>query len=604
MNARRCTSSLCAALVAAFLCGAPAVAGPLRFRPVAERMFPEERANAAPRGLRRSEASRGAIGSPNTVTADPPIPRPRTTPCIVSLFTGVQFADFTPKTFAYAPPPACPGPWQKVVLAADFAVSAGRQFDRTAQISIGNTNVFYGTTAEPSRTVAPTWHIERDLTDDAALFATAHPGEADLGNLVNATYTSVISGTAYLQFYPLADRRAAPRTPDIVLSVPNVTGGAQALPTTASTLSQTYAFPTNVERAYLDVIAQSQSQDEFWYTCVPSDLAAALNSCPSTAFRETEVTIDGKPAGVAPVYPWIYTGGIDPYLWRPIPGVQALNFVPYRVDLTPFAAILSDGSRQHTVAIGVYSATSYFLATSTLLLYLDRGSKQVTGALTRDTLAAAPTPRVSEKITTTGGFSNGTVSVASRRDYAIEGYATTSRGRIVSTVAGSIEFSNDQRFVNAATVSNQDITQATTVYQRSASVGAGTPRQDIAVFSYPLRANIDVTINADGSLAQKTTIDQRYLRAIAHDNGKSFFELVRNEVAPADTLDFDASFRVTGHTGQTSSQRYATFDSNGTCYVQAIAAADGLLTNVTNGRCNRDEAQGVLREALAGRVVR
>jgi len=66
-----------------------------------------------------------------------------------------------------------------------------------------------------------------------------------------------------------------------------------------------------VERVYLDIIAQSQSNDEFWYFCVPNDETSNLESCGNTAFRETEVVIDGQPAGVAPVYPWIYTGGID-----------------------------------------------------------------------------------------------------------------------------------------------------------------------------------------------------------------------------------------------------------------------------------------------------
>lgn len=85
------------------------------------------------------------------------------------------------------------------------------------------------------------------------------------------------------------------------------------------------------------MITQSQIGDEFWYTCVPNDVATELESCGGTAFREAEVSIDGTPAGVAPVYPWIYTGGVDPFFWEPIPGVQTLNFIPYRVDLTPFA---------------------------------------------------------------------------------------------------------------------------------------------------------------------------------------------------------------------------------------------------------------------------
>src|SRR5208337_727475 len=108
------------------------------------------------------------------------------------------------------------------------------------------------------------------------------------------------------------------------------------------------------------------------------------------------VTIDGQPAGVAPIYPWIFTGGIDPYLWRPIPDVHTLNFEPYRVDLTPFAGVLSNG-QPHTVAVSVYNADDYFSATATLLLYLDAGSSQVTGAVTRNTIGQ-PNPVVKERI--------------------------------------------------------------------------------------------------------------------------------------------------------------------------------------------------------------
>jgi Peptide N-acetyl-beta-D-glucosaminyl asparaginase amidase A len=87
--------------------------------------------------------------------------------------------------------------------------------------------------------------------------------------------------------------------------------------------------------------------DEFWCTNAPNDVATELEEYGGTGFRETEISIDGQPAGLAPVYPWIFTGGIDPFLWVPIPGVQTLNFVPYRVDLTPFAALLSNGE-SHT----------------------------------------------------------------------------------------------------------------------------------------------------------------------------------------------------------------------------------------------------------------
>src|SRR5262245_45830043 len=117
-----------------------------------------------------------AVGSPNTAVADPPIAVPSTTPCVVPLFANLTFADFSPKLFSYTPPAGCSAPWAKVVLAADFAVTAGRQFDRTASIWLGGTNVYFGTTSEPSATVARSWHIENDLTDYTALFRAAQPG--------------------------------------------------------------------------------------------------------------------------------------------------------------------------------------------------------------------------------------------------------------------------------------------------------------------------------------------------------------------------------------------------------------------------------------------
>src|SRR5438270_3311802 len=112
------------------------------------------------------------VGSANTATADPGVPRPRTAPCRVRLFTDLQFADFSPKSFVYAPPAACPGPWQKVVLEADYSVEGGRQFDRTATLWLGGVNVYFGTTAEPTRAPVPigrSWHVERDLTDYTAV---------------------------------------------------------------------------------------------------------------------------------------------------------------------------------------------------------------------------------------------------------------------------------------------------------------------------------------------------------------------------------------------------------------------------------------------------
>ena len=529
------------------------------------------------------------IGSANTAFADPTVPRPNTVPCVVQLFSDVAFNNFSPKFFTFTPPASCPGPWAKVVLTADFSIEAGRQFDRTAEIWIGGVNVYFGTTSEPSKTVARSWHVERDLTDYTALFNMTQNGRVDLGNLVNPTFTSTLFGSAQLQFYPLAKntKNAAPTTADLVLPLASdPTGGTTFLNTTANSLAKTFTLPTNVERAFLDVVAQSQSNDEFWYTCVPNDVANELQSCGGTGFRESQVSIDGQPAGVAPVYPWIYTGGIDPLLWRPIPGVQTLNFVPYRVDLTPFAGVLSNG-QPHTVSVNVFNANFGFSTTATLLLFEDHGGQVVTGQVTQNSIGSGPTPNVVENLNTDpSGNITGTVTVTSSRQFTVAGFVNTSHGTVRTNVVQSINFSNIQTFNITNTLFAQNITQQTNISSETKTQGGGdNPRAFQQSFNWPLNLNFSFIVNPDGSGSQTTTIKQQYLSSESGHGGPGAdsFRSISNTVTPSDTLLFDASFNITGNTGQQSAQTYFSHETTGGCFSRTITADTGVLTSVADG---------------------
>jgi hypothetical protein len=529
------------------------------------------------------------IGSSNTALADPPVPRPNTVPCKVTLYQGLIFNDFNPRSFTYAPPAGCPGPWAKVVLQANFSVSSGIQFDRTANIWIGPTNIYFGTTSEPQPHVARNWHVERDLTDYSSIFTTAQPGTVDLGNLVNQTYTGVIHGSADMLFYPVAPHQTAPRTADQVIAFSGgPTGGTVALNTTTDLLEQTLTLPTNITNAYLDVFAQSQSSDEFWYTCVPNDVAGELFSCANTAFRESEVTIDGTPAGVAPVYPWIYTGGIDPYLWIPIPGVQTMNFQPYRVNLTPFAALLDDGN-PHTIALSVFNANSYFSATAALLLYLDSNVTQFTGAVTENTLAV-PAPSITEKINVApNGNIHGTVNTRSSHNFQISGYVNTSFGPVTTTVAQDINFSNLQYFKILPLEYEQNINQNTTIHSVVTAQNVSGNFVDTANYNWPLKMNIDVLYNSDGSGIQTTAVNQYYEKdQEAKFKGQpTSFSLLEDRVTTTDALDFNSSFQITGNQNQSSAQNYFASDSKGYCYSRDLTAANSVLTTITTGTgCN------------------
>ncbi len=529
------------------------------------------------------------IGSGNTATADPPVPRPKTTPCKVQLFKGYKFDNYNPQSFNYAPPAECPGPWAKVILEANFSITKGIQYDRTANIWIGPTNIYFGTTAEDDPNDARNWHVERDLTEYSTIFTTSEDGTIDLGNTYNKTYNGLIFGSADVLFYPLAQNQAPPRTADQVIGFSaGPTGGTVGLYSTTSLLEQTLTLPTNITDLYFDVFSQSQSSDEFWYTCVPNDVAGELFSCPGTAFRESEVTIDGNPAGVAPVYPWIYTGGIDPSLWIPIPGVQTLNFRPYRVNLTPFAAVLDDG-QPHTIALSVFNADSYFSATASLLLYLDSGSTQVTGALTNNTLTA-PSPNIIENIhVAKNGNLGGSVNTSSGHNFQISGYVNTSLGTVTTTITQDINFSNIQSFKILPAFYQQDIKQNTTIRSVVTTQNNAGNFVEKVNYNWPFSMDIGVAYNPDGSGVQTTTSNQYFeLDSEGRHKGQATsFTLLQNRVFATDALDFSAAGYITGNQDQSSAQNYFASDSSGYCYSRELTGANNVLTSVTNGRgCN------------------
>jgi hypothetical protein len=537
-------------------------------------------------------------GSSNVVTADPVIPAPPTTPCVVPLFDHLTFIGFDDQGFDFTPPAACAGPWVKVVFSADFDVSAGRQFDRTAQVWLGGANIYFGTTQEPRATVAPSWHVERDLTDYSALFADAHSGHVTLGNVVNDTYTGIIHGSASLLFYPapdvLPDHLRRPDTLIPLAATPD--GGTADLASSDARLSATLTLPTNIERAFLDVIAQSQAGDEFWYTCVPDDQTDALQSCGGTAFRESEISIDGTPAGVAPIYPWIYTGGIDPYLWRPSPGIQTLSFQPYRVDLTPFAGTLSDG-RPHTVAVGVFNAQDHFSTTANLLLYLDHGSIQVTGDVLTNTLTAPDPVIATANEESPPGNIHTTVKVTAGHDFEVSGFVETSHGRIETKIQQAITFSNDQGFnIDATGNYSQFIAQNSGVDSTTTISGAPYTRVLHEVTSYVLQpVAYSFTVLADGSQQQTSHIAQELHRSIDVGlEGYTSRQATLDQYASGDdTLHFDSDGNLTGQDGQFDHNRYVYQGGFGACYERSTIADGGALTSVTDGESCPDEVNSL-----------
>lgn len=549
-----------------------------------------------------------ALGSPNVAVADPSVPRPNTKPCVVTLFPKEDFGpagentrmDSEPHPFTYQPPAGCSGAWAKVVLEADFSVDPGHQYDRTASIWLDGVNLYFGTTQEPSPDFGPSWRIERDLTDYSGLFRSPGQGDALINNWVDAKRASVIHASARLLFYPADASHPAPKTPDAVYSLNGSTNAPANLQTGDDQLQRRMAFPLNTARVYLDVFAQSQFHDEFWYTCLPDQYVEQTTAfamkrgykgapvrpraCSGGSYREVEVLVDGQPAGLAPISPWVYTGGIDPYLWRPTPGVETLNFVPYRFDLTPFAGALADGS-EHAVAVRVLGSNHYFSVGAALLLYRDPRTEKTGGAVTRNTLVGASlAPAVTSTLGKDPTKVNGDVLTRARQTYEIEGYVNTHAGRVTTHVAETISFSNTQKFSILDPATTRHVTeQASHVESTSTSTG-GSPagRRLRRSADYSLTVDVERRANQNGSSTHTTHLKQSFDRHIDEREGARapYQASILNARTASDEVTFNrARNGLGGNTGQTSTQEFTFSDSLGDCYRAEVKAAGGKVSS-------------------------
>ena len=543
-----------------------------------------------------AQSTNRQIGTQFTVTADPLVPRPHQHPCVVPLFTNYTFAFFsdTAQTFPIAPPSGCPGPWEKVVFEADFSENGGVQFDRTATIFVANANIYFGTTPEPLPTLTNTWHIERDVTDYGALLSSPQQGTIVLANCTtdcpppyNTRLNGIFTVNADLEFYPAAhgddDGDHGRRTPDQVLPLLQVNGsGGINLPATLSSpidqLSTTLTLPANTEQAYLDVVSQSQGADEQWFGCFPNDLASInqVYGCGNTAFRETEVTIDGQLAGIAPISPWVYTGFL-PDQWRPTPAVQTLDFVPYRVNLTPFASLLSDG-QPHTIALSVFNQEDHFSATASLLLFLDKKTTQITGALTRNTLTS-PSPAVTENLQGTDTIT-GTINVTSNRNYKIAGYVNTSHGKVTTSISQQQKFSGDQT-VDFDIVNFSVLDQNTSVQTSLSSTTTVSSDEGTTVtrdnFSFPITVDFVLPVSSSRFGFTVATGQKYHTSQQVSRNGLVIHAASVTNSANASDVSPASSW-----------QTYTSSDSDGASYDCHIATANNTLTGVSRG-CRQDK---------------
>jgi hypothetical protein len=539
-----------------------------------------------------SAAARPAVQKPsietnsqNPVTAEPPVTRPDTHSCTQTLADAFPSNDATGAAQNFsgtlAPPAGCAGPWSKVVL--DWTTSVqGNQYDRSGSLDIGTTMVYFGTTYEPDPD-GNTYHFAKDLTEYSSLLTSPQSFNGGIVNYTSSVDTGVYVQTVTITYYQADRANPAPAEPDTVVGLGSQDADA-GQPTVTMTAS---GLPRNITHAYLEVYIKGNGCDEQWFTDVPNDVAAqfpAAEMCGSGPYREVDAAIDGKLAGVTQYFPYIYTGGIAPTLWRPIPAVGTFDMAPELIDVTPFVGGLVDGG-SHAVALTVANAGDVWNLSANLLLYTDHGAATTSGALTEDTIA--PTAVTSTK-ESTGANGSVTAVVGAQRDWTTSGYVNTSTGRETTTVTQHVVYSNSDVVTQSGFAQNiveRDQGQNVSVTTDS----RGSRQISTHQWSYPITVDASYQEPDSSSIDIAATVDMTRQLADSQSSiwapGDRFADLgpARSNSQSTDQVWSTAIFQITdgaltGAGGQAWQNYAGTDDVPGQWYDHYQAAKNGYVT--------------------------
>ncbi|MFD4474737.1 peptide-N4-asparagine amidase [Streptomyces sp. NPDC058471] len=499
------------------------------------------------------------------VTAAPPVPKPHTKSCEVTV-AEAQFRDFTPYKGAYAPPGKCgAGDWGKVVLRLDGKVK-GRQYDRLGYLRIGGVEVFRTSTPEPSAD-GIAWSVEKDVTRYRETLGRDQQVEMLIGNVVNETYTGVIDVKATLTFYAAEKAEKAEKGAQHKQAPPD-----RVLPLGDST---TLTTPRNSERIVAEVYATGSGGgcEEYWYLTVPD---AAPYSCKTEGgpYREVQVTVDGQLAGIAAPFPTVWTGGwSNPFLWYVIPGPRAFDIKPIEYDLTPFAGLLNDG-RPHQVEVSVAGrpeATTGWHTPANVLVWQDEKREHVTGKLTGHTAGD-----LANKATYTPGSPGRPHRLDTKGGHrlSVSGYVDTSHGRVETTVTRALANTSVHRWTEGESI---DALKAIWTDRETVTRDGRATRTDR---TYTMDGT--TTLGAGDRLRTEIALGDRAETAVSNAGRRTARSVTD------DRYEGDATYtanvpREDRHAVGTSRERFRVYGDGG-CYDRTLATEQGALT-VNRLRC-------------------
>ena len=412
----------------------------------------------------------------------------------------------------------------------------------------------------------------------------------DLGNLVDDKYTGVYYTKLTATFFTVADSTP---TADTILPISKMSSGADEpsafrIPEDAARVS--HKLPSNVNRAVVSLAACGQDTEEFWFANVLDSICETFSETSGPLdgggpWREVQLLIDGILVGVVWPFPIVFTGGVNPGLWRPVVGIDAFDLREQEIEITPWLPKFLDGN-SHSFEIKVVDLVddgksalsvrntpgSNWVVTGKIFLFLDDPGS-VTSGISPMFFAPAPQISTSWSLTKNSTGANETLSThtSASRQISISGLVTTQKGTQAVAWSQSLQFENTNTL--SAFGLKQHTNQLTTL---SAFGPAGYGFSAV----YPL----DVGTSMSGPEEQNLTIHASISRGLKLSvSGPAIFP---NGVQPTNQSDMTHFRGSTVDTHQNGEAAY--FADN----VNNVSSASGSLAQQFSFRGLLDGAPG------------
>ncbi|KAL0362623.1 UNVERIFIED_CONTAM: Peptide-N4-(N-acetyl-beta-glucosaminyl)asparagine amidase A [Sesamum calycinum] len=425
-----------------------------------------------------------------------------------------------PNLAHYKPPTDCPSQNFARIVLEWTAACKGRQFDRIFGVWLGGVEILRSCTAEP-RATGIVWTVKKDITRYYSLLMSNQTLAVYLGNLVDSTYTGVYHVNVSIHFYP-ADKSY----------------GYSAVE--YGELDNGYGFGS-VADLILPISRNLPLNDGLWFEIENStDVESKEFLIPQNVYRAVLEVLDGLVVGAVWPFTVIYTGGVNPLLWRPITAIGSFDLPSYDIEITPLLSKILDG-KSHKLAFSVTNALNVWYIDANLHLWLDKGSDRTQGNL----LEYSDSPLSLSLLSNFTGLDGLFITNVSR-SISYSGWVKSSHGVVTTKSLQEFKFSNAMVMGNDG---NQQILDQVT-FQRT--VDAKTPSSSIL---------------STNSL-KKFTLDF-YSDSI--DKGNGTYDSVANV-----TLGIDATRQKTSKFGTSTSRLKNLQNGQGNMLVKGNLVVSGL----------------------------